>query len=218
MRASGPIPLRGRPSKFDARRLELLGQAAAIFAEAGYCGATMHELAARLRVTRPALYHYAPSKDALFEQCAAVAEDALNGAVVAALAQPSGRAQVNAFFEHYAEASAGDFGRCFVAADLRALPSGVRNMISAARERLKCAVRSMIERGVADGSMCDCQPVLVSTLLFAAFDEVCARRPAVDSDARAAVVSAILALFFKGLAPLAATRSETRMATYAAPH
>lgn len=218
MRASAPVPVRGRPSKFDARRLELLRQAAAIFAEAGYCGATMHELAARLGVTRPALYHYAPSKEALFEQCVAMAEDALNRAVVAALEETNGRAQISAFFERYAEICAGDFGRCFVAADMRRRPGAAHETLHVARKRLLHAVAGMVQRGVGDGSIRDCEPLMVSALFFASFEEGAVRPLIAVSEEPAACARILLDLFFTGLSPPTAIGGQRIIAQHASPY
>src|ERR1700751_1024305 len=47
---------------------EILERAAELFAERGFSGATVQDLADALGVSRPALYYYAKSKDVLLEQ------------------------------------------------------------------------------------------------------------------------------------------------------
>lgn len=47
---------------------ELLGKAAELFAERGFSGTPLQEVADALGISRPALYHYVLSKDALLEQ------------------------------------------------------------------------------------------------------------------------------------------------------
>jgi AcrR family transcriptional regulator len=51
----------------DAYRKELVEQALDLFIERGYHGIGMREIAQALNVSKSALYHYFPSKDALFE-------------------------------------------------------------------------------------------------------------------------------------------------------
>jgi len=48
------------------RRGEILDSAAAIFAEHGYTGGSMREIAGRVGVSEPALYRHFPSKEAIF--------------------------------------------------------------------------------------------------------------------------------------------------------
>lgn len=52
----------------DAYRKELLSQCFDLFAERGYGAITMRQLAENLNVSTGTLYHYFPSKEALFEQ------------------------------------------------------------------------------------------------------------------------------------------------------
>jgi AcrR family transcriptional regulator len=59
----------------DGRRGEVLDAALCVFAERGYSGGTMREIATRLGVTEPALYRHYPSKEALFADLVALAGD-----------------------------------------------------------------------------------------------------------------------------------------------
>jgi AcrR family transcriptional regulator len=65
----------------EGRRGEILDAALAVFAEKGYDGGTMREIAARLGVTEPALYRHYAGKEALFEDLVAVASDRVVGSV-----------------------------------------------------------------------------------------------------------------------------------------
>ena len=48
------------------RKGEILGAAAGVFAERGYDGGSMRDIAVRVGVTEPALYRHFPGKEALF--------------------------------------------------------------------------------------------------------------------------------------------------------
>ncbi|MEE2750966.1 MAG: helix-turn-helix domain-containing protein [Myxococcota bacterium] len=52
----------------SAHREELLGKAFVLFADKGYSALSMRQLAQGLGVSTGSLYHYFPSKDAIFEQ------------------------------------------------------------------------------------------------------------------------------------------------------
>ena len=56
---------RGRSASYDQQRDEILARAAELFAESGYPGTSMNEVAGACGVTKPALYHYFRDKDAL---------------------------------------------------------------------------------------------------------------------------------------------------------
>ncbi len=59
----------------EGRRGEVLDAALCVFAEKGYGGGTMREIAARLGVSEPALYRHCASKEALFAEMVALAGD-----------------------------------------------------------------------------------------------------------------------------------------------
>lgn len=69
---SGVRPIEGLPKPgghhYPERHREVLSQALRLFAERGYAGASLRELARRLGIRQPSLYHYFRSKDELVEQ------------------------------------------------------------------------------------------------------------------------------------------------------
>lgn len=56
------------PAPFSPRHIEVLEAALALIAERGIAGASLRELARRLGLSQPSLYHYFASKDELIEQ------------------------------------------------------------------------------------------------------------------------------------------------------
>lgn len=98
------------------RERQLLSLAAVLFAERGYAGASMDELARRAGVSKPVIYDLIASKETLFQRCCQLAADDLHarvaGAVAAAragaaddssLAEAQLRAGAEAFFAFAAE-------------------------------------------------------------------------------------------------------------------
>jgi AcrR family transcriptional regulator len=61
----------------EGRRGEILDAALIVFADKGYDGGTMREVAAQLGVTEPALYRHYAGKEAIFEDLIAAAGDHL---------------------------------------------------------------------------------------------------------------------------------------------
>lgn len=68
----------------EATRAALLDEATALFAERGYAGTSLEDVASASQVTRGAVYHHFASKQALFEAVLAAQEERATAAVVAA--------------------------------------------------------------------------------------------------------------------------------------
>lgn len=62
---SGEIPREGDPPR---RREQILEEGLALIAERGIAGASLRELARRVGISQPSLYHHFPTKEALVEQ------------------------------------------------------------------------------------------------------------------------------------------------------
>ena len=68
----------------EATRAALLDQATALFAERGYAGTSLEDVAAASQVTRGAVYHHFASKQALFEAVLDLQEERATSEIVAA--------------------------------------------------------------------------------------------------------------------------------------
>lgn len=139
----------------EARRRDVLDAAVRVFSQRGYRAASMQDIAARVGLSKPALYHYVQSKEqVLVELYEGVLEDSL--ASVRAIAAADGpavdllraaivdrveytcvnRRLLRVFFEEEAE-----------------LPRRqLRNVLEARRE-YEDAVIELVERAVAEGSL-----------------------------------------------------------------
>jgi AcrR family transcriptional regulator len=193
--------LRGRRGNFSNRREEVLRAAARVFSVQGFRHATLEDVAGALNMTRPALYHYASSKDELVADCASRAHEELREAIADARRHRTGREQLVAFFRRYAEIICDDFGRCFVLVNRRELdPDGQRRNIHNQRE-LDVAVREMLQLGVSDGSLRPVSPEDGSRLLFAAFNGIPQWYRPNGSRTIVKIADDFLALVLSGLAP-----------------
>lgn len=163
---------RGRPTRFADRRLDVLRTAARVFAEQGFRQATLVDIAHALEMTRPALYHYARSKDELLAACAAIADEELSAAVRDALTEATGLLQLRAFFIRYAEIVTDDFGRCFVLTDSSEMNAEMKSANRASQLFLGTVVAEMAQRGMSDGSITRRNPVDISRTLFGIFNGV----------------------------------------------
>jgi TetR/AcrR family transcriptional regulator, cholesterol catabolism regulator len=163
---------RGRPVNFSKRKQEVLRAAARLFSELGFRQATLEDVAAALHITRPALYHYATSKDELATLCSDIAEASIAEAISDALRHSTGRERLVAFFRRYAEIICDDFGRCFVLVRRLEYSPAHQERNRLAQRKVDQAIRQMVSTGGTDGSLRTLNPASVSHALFAAFNGI----------------------------------------------
>jgi TetR/AcrR family transcriptional regulator, cholesterol catabolism regulator len=161
-----------RGSKFAERRAEVLRTAARVFSELGFRQATLDDVARALSVTRPALYHYARSKDQLLHEAGLIAQHELNLVVEEASIAPSGRERLRIFFRRYAELVCDDFGRCFVLVDHTEMAPDEAKRSRDFQSKLGKAVVAFIQAGNQDGSLRVARAGDLSRMLFAAINGV----------------------------------------------
>lgn len=192
---------RGRPRRFDDRRIEVLRTSAQIFSELGFRQATLEDIAGALKMTRPALYHYAKSKDALLAECGAIARSQLADAFARAEQEPTGAEQLLTFFRAYGAFVTAEFGRCFALTRLNEMPAVERADTKRISIQNEENVGRMIQRGIADGTVRECDTLQVGRAIFASFNGMARwwnkrRDPSVDE-----IADVILDVFLNGLAP-----------------
>lgn len=146
----------GRPSTRHARRREeILKTAAGVFAERGFHGASMRDIAARLGVRQAAIYYYFPSKTAILE---AICREGITafverlGAIDAAAlpTEEKVRRAIRAHLEPMLEQ------RFYVHAFLfqrRDLPKSLRRPLDAQAHAYEALWRTLIEAGQRDGAI-----------------------------------------------------------------
>lgn len=200
---------RGRPRRFDDRRIEILRAASRIFSELGFRQATLEDVSGALGMTRPALYHYAKSKDTLLLECGRIARQRLSEALATALGQSDGAAQLAAFFRQYCSITTDDFGRCFVLTDLSEMDSVGRETTRDTQIALGQAVAGMIRLGISDGTLRQCDATEVSRAMFASFNGVARRWTQQSGETPAQITEKILDIFFNGLTPRNTTAADT---------
>lgn len=192
--------IRGRPRRFDDRRVKLLRTAAQLFSELGFQQTTLEDIAAALGITRPALYYYADSKDALLAEIGELARTQVTEAFDLARRQPSGAAQLAEFFRLYSTFACSEFGRCFVLTGLNQMPPKQRDAVRETQLMFGETVADMIRLGIRDGTLRECDPVTVARAIFASFNFVAQWWNKRRDPPLAQITERHLDLFFAGLA------------------
>lgn len=147
-------PQADRRSEKAAKREAVLRAAAKAFNERGYHNTSLDDVAAELNVSKPTIYYYGESKEALLAACYRSALDTLDAVTrgVAAPA-PDGRASLHILIVAYAEAILSEYGRCLIRVPDTALSEPFRKEARAMKRTVDDRIRAVIEAGIADGSL-----------------------------------------------------------------
>lgn len=157
-----------RKQEPELKRLAILSTAAQLFNERGFYETSLNELARRLHVTKPSLYYYVESKDDILLQILSQAMAEIDPAIEAATHAPNGLEMLRIFVTRYARVLVGDFGKCLVLCGTIPLAPASREQLAPSYRRIDQAVRRMVSKGVADGSINRCDPKIAAFALFGA--------------------------------------------------
>jgi len=159
--ASPWLPFENRRRARDRKREAVLRTAVQLFLDQGYHRATLSDVAERLNITKPALYHYFSGKDEILFECWAIGQELVDSAIADINAHGgTGLAKLRKLVRAYAEVMATDFGASLVRFDVRDLSAKNGKIVRAGKRRIDGAFRSYITEGMADGSVKSCDAKL----------------------------------------------------------
>jgi AcrR family transcriptional regulator len=169
---ASPWEARRRPRAARALKREAVILAAArAFRERGYHNTSLDDLAASLKVTKPTLYLYVPNKEAILFECFRAGLDQLRTTLdVCERSGGPARERLFAFIRGYAEAIVGAFGWCMLRAEDQHLGTAMSRRIKLLKAGIDKRMRALIEAGVADGSIRDCDPRMTAFALAGALN------------------------------------------------
>ena len=148
----------------DAKREAVLETAAHLFLERGYRSTSLRELAALLKITKPALYYYFQNKEQILVECYRAGIASIEGLLEEGeLDNGTGLQRVEAYLRVYAAAVVShDFGRCVAMLDDSELSPTARREVRTLKRRIDASIRGYIEEGIEDGSINNCNPKLAA--------------------------------------------------------
>jgi AcrR family transcriptional regulator len=160
-------PGRPREPDFPAKRDAVLAAAAALIARRGYQGLSLAELAQVLNVSKPTLYHYVGSKEALFAEIVARSQQATI-AFMAGVAQGEGTglSKLRAILIGYAEIVNSDFGTSLIFSNTAGVGEETRRRIVERSHEADALIRRVLAEGEADGTLRVVDPSIVLHTLF----------------------------------------------------
>jgi TetR/AcrR family transcriptional regulator len=162
-----------RAEQHSMKREVLLREAAAAFNRRGYHSTSLDELAAKLGVTKAALYYYFPNKQTLLAACFDSVMQAGFRSVERARAEGrNGREKLHLALRYYLMETIDEMSCCVVLTEQHALSPEDHASHIAERDRYETIMRGFVQEGIADGSIAPCDPKLVMFTLLGAINWV----------------------------------------------
>jgi AcrR family transcriptional regulator len=145
--------------------------AARAFRERGYHNTSLDDLAASLKVTKPTLYLYVPSKEAILFECFRAGLAQIQSTLKDCESAPgAARERLFAFIRGYASAIVGDFGWCMLRAEDQHLGAVMSRRIKLLKSGIDRRMRALIQDGVTDGSIRPCDTKMTAFALAGALN------------------------------------------------
>lgn len=145
-----------------AKRRAVLREAASSFNRNGFHATTLDDVARRLGVTKAALYHYFPNKNALLKACFdEVMVGAFSNLEAARAKGRNGRERLKLVFGGYLHHLIHGLTIAVVVMEETALTEAEKEETLKVRDRFERELRALVEEGIADGSIVPCDPKLV---------------------------------------------------------
>lgn len=148
---------------FEGRRQIVLREAAAAFGEKGVQATSLAEIASRLGVSKPALYHYISNKNEVISEVLKISAAAVERVIAEADEYgDTGLQKVSFSVREIIRGASDPFSRCITAIDVNMLDEECQAFHRKSQRKLVQNVARMIEEGIADGSIRECEPEIMS--------------------------------------------------------
>jgi AcrR family transcriptional regulator len=156
------------------KREAVLETAAQLFLEKSYGRTSLNDVAERLNITKPALYHYFRNKEDILLECyrlgTGLIEEILNEIADHC---GTGLEKVEAFIYSYANVMTVNFGRCVMRLDQGDLSSEALGEVRTYKRKIDRRLRSFIQEGIGDGSITRCDPKIAAFSIAGAVNWIC---------------------------------------------
>ena len=160
-----------RSRDHQIKREAIVHAAARAFRQRGYHNTSLDDIAAALNVTKPTVYHYVGSKEALLFECFRAGVDLIRAAFAeASEGGLDARTRLAAVVRRYVEAMTSEFGWCMVRAEDQDLGPALSREIKVVKSEIDQGLRRLLREGIADGSIRDCDAKMTAFALAGALN------------------------------------------------
>jgi AcrR family transcriptional regulator len=158
----------------DGKREAILRTAVQLFLDRSYARTSLNDIADKLKITKPALYHYFRNKEDILLECyrwgCLLIREFLDDIVARG---GTGLGKVESFIRSYTSLISGDFGRAVIRLDDSELSKDGRTEIRTYKREIDRRLRLFIQEGIQDGSIGPCDPKLASFAIAGAINWLC---------------------------------------------
>ena len=162
-----------REDLHQVKRQAVLREAATSFNARGFHATSLTDVAAGLGVTKAALYHYFPNKNALLAACFDHAMSVCFQSLERGRAEGrNGREKLLLTLSGYLAQIIDELSCAVVLLEEGALEPDDYAKLVAERDRFERALRSLVREGVKDGSIVPCDPKIVVFIILGALNWV----------------------------------------------
>ena len=153
------------------KRDAILRTAARLFRDRGYEQTWLNDIADALHVTKPTLYYYVKNKEDILVQIQQAALDQILGYLnELILTDEPGIGILRRVMIRYGEWVTSEFGVCVVRLMTQEMSPKSRARLRKSLRLTERTVRSVIERGMKDGSIRSGDPWVIATAMFGTFN------------------------------------------------
>ncbi len=158
----------------ESKREAVLATAAQLFLEKSYARTSLNDVAEKLNITKPALYHYFRNKEEILIECYRLGTGMI-GEILNDIAAHcgSGFDKVEAFIYSYVNVLTVNFGRCVMRLDQGDLSPDALAEVRAYKRKIDRRLRSFIQEGIGDGSIAPCDPKITAFAIAGAVNWIC---------------------------------------------
>lgn len=156
------------------KREAVLQTAAQLFLEKSFGRTSLKDVADRLNITKPALYHYFRNKEQILLGCYRLGTGMIEEILNEIAAQcGTGLEKVEAFIYSYANVMTINFGRCVMRLDEGDLSSDALAEVRTYKRKIDRRLRVFIQEGIADGSIAPCDAKIAAFAIAGAVNWIC---------------------------------------------
>jgi len=156
----------------EKKRLALIRTAGSAFKARGFHKTSLDDVAAALNVTKPTLYYYVDGKEDLLFRCHQHALDLGEQAFEFAKEGTTGLDRLQRMLKRYIELMTDDFAAYSLLSDLNDLSEAHRTAVQKRRRAFDTVFRGFISEGINDGSIRNCEPMLVVAWFMGAVNAI----------------------------------------------